>query len=705
MFEIDVLDINLERVGIIDVFESCVYSEKYSDCGNFELQLSALSKEFRLLRKYQYLRFINDKNILDDEVNLMIVEDIKITIDEEKGSTAKISGRSISSLLDRRVIWEPTWYAGSIHDGIKKLLEKNIISPDISNRKIENFVFKDSTDSRILKLGFEIKSVGNSLLDFIKKTCETYNLGFNVWLKQSTKKFVFELYKGIDRGNNNPDGNIVVEFSNRNDNLLKSNFVDSYSKFKNTILIGGEGEDDRKYLTYLNNNHKNLNRRETYLSSSTKRNLEDKINLSIPEYERQLREEGRVKLKELEDTTAFDGDVRALKEDMYTLNEDFSLGDTVYIENEYGMHTDSLVSETVESYNENGYTLVPTFKSFKKKPAIIEGTIYIDSNNKVFTIQGLTKNVNIEWGDGNTSENVTGTVSHSYEKGSVDDYTGLYNFKIKTVNYSDIDFCPIFRDSSVLYRLDVPNGVQTIKEKTFYNCTLLNYVNLPPSVKTLEGEQMFYNCNNLYVISLPNSINSVSSNTFQNCANLLSCDFPYSVTNVPSYFFNNCPLLKEVKFLGNSLSNIGVQVINANAIHNCNNVKSLVFGTTVTSINGSCLTKTQQSDDNKVSIEVYKYAANASEVPTLVGGRFNFNVDTITVPNSKKFDDECLNAYKSAWGNHSSIIKEVDGEVEQRNYENSNYEYANNSEDEEEEEWVEDDTYPGPYYSDQIIWG
>ena len=91
-----------------------------------------------------------------------------------------------------------------------------------------------------------------------------------------------------------------------------------------------------------------------------------------------------------------------------------------------------------------------------------------------------------------------------------------------------------------------------------------------------------------------------------------------------------------------------------------------------------------------------KYAETSSQVPTLVGGHFSFNINDITVPNSLKFDDTVLNAYKTAWSSHSSIIKEEDGEIEQQNYENSNYSYANNSVDEEEEEWVEDDTYPGP---------
>lgn len=698
MLELHVFDINFDRVGIIDVFDSFIFTERYRECGNFELQLNAFSNEFKMLRKYQYIKVVNDNTLLDDEVNLLIVEDIKVTIDEEKGSTALISGRSISSLLDRRILWGSTWYAGSINEGVKKILQKNVINPDNPNRKIENFIYRDTTDHRILKLGMEINKTGDNLLDLITNICNMFDIGFNVWFKFSTKKFIFELYKGIDRGKNNSDGNLVIEFSNNNDNLLKSDFVDAYSKFKNTILIGGEGEDDRKYFSNLGDNHKNLNRREMYYSSSIQREVEDKLRLSIPEYERQLKEEGKIQLKSVEETTAFDGDVRALDIDMYALNRDFALGDTVYIKNAYNMHTDSIITETVESYNEQGYSIVPTFKSFKKKPAKVEGTIYIDSENKTFSFSGIPSNkkVNIDWGDGNISENITGSASHNYAVGEASNYTGLYDFKISMSDNSDMEFCPVFRGSKVLYKIEVPNGVPTIQANTFRECSLLNQVYLPPSVKTLSGTEMFYKCDNLYSISLPNSITSVQSNTFHDCPNLLNCDFPFGVATVPSNFFNNCPLLKEVKFTGNSLSGVGVKVVNANAINNCDKVNTLVFGSTITSINGSCLTKTSQTDDNKVSIQVMKYAETSNQVPTLVGGHFSFNINDITVPNSLKFDDTVLNAYKTAWSSHSSIIKEEDGEIEQQNYENSDYSYANNSVDEEEEEWVEDDTYPGP---------
>lgn len=686
MFEIDIYDTNFEKVGIIDSFDSFIWTTRYQDCGNFELKLKPDSREFKYFKKDYYINMINDNNYNDREIQLMIVEDLKITYNVEQGDSAIITGRDLSSILDRRILWKPTWYAGSINDGVKMILQNNIISPPDDFRKIDKFIYRDTTDERILRLGMELKEVGINVYEVIKKIASTYNIGFRTLFDIVDKTYIFELYKGIDRGINNPDGNLVVEFSERNDNLLNSNFVDCQSKFKNVILIGGEGEDDKQYFTSLNNNfHKGLKRKEAYYNSSVSMTVEDDIRLSAPEYERQLKEEGKMELKKVEVTTAFEGDVRALEVDMFTYNKDFKMGDIVYIHNEYDMETDAFVSETVESYDESGYLMTPTFKSIEKDPGNIFGTIYIDETNHILTIKDISKPVRIKWGDGQT-EVFTPTetvkdISHDYAlKGTVEEYTGLYDFYIYRADYNDMDFCPSFKDSTVLYKIEIPNGVTALKQQTFYNCSLLNYVYLPPSLITFEGTDMFYKCNNLYSISLPNSLKNVGGRTFYDCENLINCDVSYNISTIPSKFFDNCPKLREVKFLGNSIFNIGVKIVSTNAMNNCNKINSLIFGSTLETIYGNCLVS---NNEEGCDVTVMKDIP-----PTLVGSFTGFKLNEIVVPNSPKFDDEILNKYKSAsgWSSHSSIIREEDGEIEQEQTSNSDYEYAENAESDDDEQ-------------------
>lgn len=668
MFYIDVYNTNFEKVGVIDVFKSCIWSERYQEAGQFEIYIEPSSSIFKLIKQDYYLDLIKDDNIDDRIKSLMIVEDYKLTTDEEKGNSVSITGRNLNSLLDRRVIWDPTLYAGSIQEGIKLLLENNIINPKNVLRKIDNFEFIPSEDPNILKLGFEINTVGDSLYEFINNTCKTYNLGYKILYDFDNKKILFNLYMGANRGEDNPDGNLVIEFSSRNDNLLSSNYTKNKSSYKNTILIGGEGEDDKRYFSLLNNYNKGMHRKETFLSSSLKFGDKEE-RLSISEYENQLKEEGKEKLKTVENVYAFDGKTLGYTPyDIFKINRDFFLGDIVFIENEYGIKGNSIITEVVESYDDNGYSLVPTYKYISKEPASIQGTVHITEENKQLTLLNLTKPCTIIWGDGKIEKNVTGDITHTYD-GQEGKYEGLYDFYIYLSDNHDIDICPKFTDSNTLYKVTIPNGVQELQEKTFYNCILVHEINLPNSLKTLNGEQMFYNCSNLLSIAVPNSITNASANTFQNCGYLVSANFPYNSQTAPTNYFNNCPKLQSMNFAGNSFSNVGVKNVGQNVLNNCPKCKEISFGSLIENIDGRFLSGTSES----VNIKVLKFT------PPRLSNSFSFTVGEIEVPNSPKFDDTVLNAYKSAWPGYSNVIKEKDGELPQEDTNNGGNSYASNS--------------------------
>ena len=129
---------------------------------------------------------------------MMIVEKIQITSDTEDGNHVTVTGRSLESILDRRIVWGQKLLSGNLQNGIKTLLNENVISPSDSNRKIPNFIFKESTDPAITKLKLEAQYTGDNLYDVIQKICEEQGIGFKITLNDE-KQFVFELYAGSDR--------------------------------------------------------------------------------------------------------------------------------------------------------------------------------------------------------------------------------------------------------------------------------------------------------------------------------------------------------------------------------------------------------------------------------------------------------------------------------------------------------------------------
>ena len=96
-FEMYILDESFAHIYLVDAFESMIWTDRYDEAGDFELYLSAESSALGYLKHGYYLW-----NKHSDR--LMIIETIEITTDVENGSHCKVTGRSLESILDRRII-------------------------------------------------------------------------------------------------------------------------------------------------------------------------------------------------------------------------------------------------------------------------------------------------------------------------------------------------------------------------------------------------------------------------------------------------------------------------------------------------------------------------------------------------------------------------------------------------------------------------
>ena len=186
---------------------------------------------------------------------------IQITSDTEDGNHVTVTGRSLESILDRRIVWGQKLLSGNLQNGIKTLLNENVISPSDSNRKIPNFIFKESIDPAITKLKLEAQYTGDNLYDVIQKICEEQGIGFKITLNDE-KQFVFELYAGSDRSYDQTENPYVI-FSPKFENIINSNYIESKASLKTVTLVGGEGEGaGRRYTTVGGGS--GLNRRELF---------------------------------------------------------------------------------------------------------------------------------------------------------------------------------------------------------------------------------------------------------------------------------------------------------------------------------------------------------------------------------------------------------------------------------------------------------
>ena len=178
-------------------------------------------------------------------------------------------------------------------------------------------------------------------------------------IKQLNKKYIFKIYKGTDRSYNQTDV-LPVVFSDEFDNLLSSSYSYEKAEYRNTALIGGEGEGINKRTTTIGDTA-GMKRYETYIDGSSV-SSNGKI-ITEEEYYKMLQNYGKEQLSTVAFTEKFEGNVDPAGN--YVLNKDYFLGDIVQVINAYGIRATPRIIEIIESEDENGASTVPTFSTWE----------------------------------------------------------------------------------------------------------------------------------------------------------------------------------------------------------------------------------------------------------------------------------------------------------------------------------------------------
>ncbi len=121
-------------------------------------------------------------------------------------------------------------------------------------------------------------------------------------------------------------------------------------------------------------------------------------------------------------------------------------------------------------------------------------------------------------------------------------------------------------DTSVI----IPDGVTSIGDRAFFNCTSANTIIIPDSVTNI-GERVFWGCKNLEEITIPDSVTSIGGGTFKNCKSLKEITIPDNVKIIEQAMFTGCNNLKKIV-----LPN-GITDIKASAFYDCHSLIKINF--------------------------------------------------------------------------------------------------------------------------------
>lgn len=350
MDRIIVMETDFTSIQIVDTWKSLIWVDRFWEYGDFELYLAATPENLQLFIDGRYVYSLESENI-------MIIEGVLVETSVEEGRMMTVTGRSLASILERRIIWNQTTFTGPLWQGIQKYLNENAIAPTDASRVIPNLIFETPTDPKVLEKTLDVQITGANLYETIQVLCETNQIGFKMRLNDQNQ-FVFSLYAGTDRSYEQTDNPYVV-FSPDFDNLISTNSLHSRKTEKNVILVAGEGEGLARRRVAVGN-ASGLDRREYYQDARDISSNDGAIGTAA--YNALLIARGEETMADNKATESFECQVDPNRSFMY--NVDYFLGDIMSIFDGYGDVVDDnrfRMLELVMTRDVLGNTSIPTF--------------------------------------------------------------------------------------------------------------------------------------------------------------------------------------------------------------------------------------------------------------------------------------------------------------------------------------------------------
>lgn len=360
----DILNDQMEVVGIVDDFKSFIWSERCREAGDFEVYTVATPERIAQYKKKNYISMKNSKK-------MMIIDTIEVDTSFENGSLMLVSGKSLEYLLHKRIIWYDTELSGNLQEGVKKLVQENASNPELSYRKIPKLIFKDSEDPKITSLSFkeEISYFTENLYDVICNICKEYHICFKIEADENDN-FCFELYPGVDRSFDQTE-NFAVIFSPEYGNLISSKYYDTDGETKNAGLVVGEKRTetfthndvsttrDVQHTIELGSDKSGLDREEMFIDQTSLSMYVKDVKVPEHRYLARLRSLGEAALVETKKETSIEADVDYDGQFKFGIN--YFIGDILEIENHIQMSIKVRIMEVVRCHDTSGDYISQSF--------------------------------------------------------------------------------------------------------------------------------------------------------------------------------------------------------------------------------------------------------------------------------------------------------------------------------------------------------
>ena len=148
----------------------------------------------------------------------------------------------------------------------------------------------------------------------------------------------------------------------------------------------------------------------------------------------------------------------------------------------------------------------------------------------------------------------------------------------KMADYSDFSTASWFDYEQDIKSVVIEDGITSIGNFAFYQCSNLKSVSIPDSVTSI-GDSAFYYCKNLLSIQIPDSVTSIGSWALGGCSSLTSVIVPDGITSIEYSAFRNCSSLLAIAIPESVIS------FGDDAFENCTALADIYYSGTETKWN------------------------------------------------------------------------------------------------------------------------
>lgn len=351
--EIYVLDGLNGIIGMIENYQSCIWTVQSMDLGNFELILQATPANIDLLKSERLL--VRSEDISGSRFdNVMVIEAVKVEFESDIGWRMTVSGRGLKSYIDRRIVWKraTTTANQTVDDFVRQVVTENCISPTYQpERVIDNLVWATShgmTEEAALQVN------GENLAEWITHICVLYGYSWDMFIDdyQGEPYYWIDLWKGTDRSKSQAVNPPVV-FSEEYDNLLAVTYSVDRTRYRNCGEVVGEYEGTPWHPRFEIGTPTGLAAYEIYVDGS---GISEEEAGFLQNYVNMLKSYGREQLWEYTIEKTFEGQIEP--QGTYIIGADYSLGDKVTLETSLGLSADVIITEIIDSSSEEGRTVI-----------------------------------------------------------------------------------------------------------------------------------------------------------------------------------------------------------------------------------------------------------------------------------------------------------------------------------------------------------